>query len=1005
MRCCLKPIVSAIIKNLEPITTRAVPFIKSLADTIKDSIPLIGQKLKETAVNAALFVKDFVELGGVGAVIEIVVNAFLGLVKIIKIAVKSFKSVFPPINITAESVYKLVDGIRNMTRSFVDSEKSTKQLTAIFTSLFKFAKTIIKTVARVSKSLLNLAVSSLPTLINAFSSGIGVYGDFITMIASIAVQVLPLLISVLGSAVSVISSFASQAISLGGQILPTFISFISKAANAIASFIKSFIAAGGLTAAANTLKNIFNAVAKAVGIFSQTISDIFPSNGSIVSVIINVISAIGDLASAFINSDESAQILSTAIKAVFSIFDKGSKIVIKLADSLFDVVKSVLPLFADIIGKLLSKIGSGELDTVIINFTDALISLIPTLVKSAGKVTDFIKDFSELGGFTSLGNIIKNSFNIVIDMIGLAHKAYLDIFPASSLDSAANPIMDLIKGFERLTDNMLNNEEVSDKLLRIFRGMFAAVDILKTVISALLSPVSSLDGGVSSVIDVLLEALATVGDFIVWLDNAIKSSQGFDTALDKPVDMLKGFAGAIISVINTGKELFNYIGESTGLFDIFTSFTQSAKDGFTGFGDLFGQIFDAVAEKAQSIWQEISPIFISIRNFVTSILDGLGSSLSSFLGGINLGTIFDLLDAGSLLALAIGINKLADSLSNLFENGILGGIKSVIDGVRDSLESWQKLMASGIIKNIAISLGILAIALIGLSTLDEEALTSALGGITVMLTELIIGLGIFLKIIKNTGLEAETISTAAKTFLSLSVSMLLLTSVLKTLSKMNWDELAKGLGGIGIMLAELSLFINKTKIKRISTETGLGLLALAASISILSTAVAFLGVLPLDVWLQGIGGVALLLGELMLFVNNIKQKDIINTALGLGVLGIALQTFVSSVALLGLLNIDAWAKGLGAIGVLLLSTGLFVSYVKPQNIIQTAIGIGVLGVAMSAYVKAVSDFGSMDIEVIKQGLLSLAAVLAGLWAFISFVKPTSFISTAIGVGILGAALL
>ena len=186
----------------------------------------------------------------------------------------------------------------------------------------------------------------------------------------------------------------------------------------------------------------------------------------------------------------------------------------------------------------------------------------------------------------------------------------------------------------------------------------------------------------------------------------------------------------------------------------------------------------------------------------------------------------------------------------------------ILDSVRGCFEAYQSQLQAGTLLKIASAIAIILASLIALSLIDSKKLTVALGAISVLFADLMISMAVFNKIsgqatgvVKSvtamlgiatavlilasalkkiadldagqlaTGLigvagltmimvtAAKAISSGGKTIVKGAAPMLImaaaikvLASVCKDLSELNWNQLAKGLTGVGVLLAEVSLF-------------------------------------------------------------------------------------------------------------------------------------------------------------------------------------------------------
>src|SRR5690606_34800639 len=84
------------------------------------------------------------------------------------------------------------------------------------------------------------------------------------------------------------------------------------------------------------------------------------------------------------------------------------------------------------------------------------------------------------------------------------------------------------------------------------------------------------------------------------------------------------------------------------------------------------------------------------------------------------------------------LTNATDGITGIFKgiNSPLKGINKVLNGVCDTLKVYQTTLKAKTLLKIATAIGILAAALLVLSLIDSEKLTSSLMGITVLFVEL-----------------------------------------------------------------------------------------------------------------------------------------------------------------------------------------------------------------------------------------------------------------------------
>ena len=89
-----------------------------------------------------------------------------------------------------------------------------------------------------------------------------------------------------------------------------------------------------------------------------------------------------------------------------------------------------------------------------------------------------------------------------------------------------------------------------------------------------------------------------------------------------------------------------------------------------------------------------------------------------------------------------------EKLSGMFDSigAIADNIGNILDQVGKSLKAYQTQLKAGALKQISIAIGILAVSILILSSIDKDGLKQATSAITIMFVELMGGLAVLSKI-------------------------------------------------------------------------------------------------------------------------------------------------------------------------------------------------------------------------------------------------------------------
>ena len=276
---------------------------------------------------------------------------------------------------------------------------------------------------------------------------------------------------------------------------------------------------------------------------------------------------------------------------------------------------------------------------------------------------------------------------------------------------------------------------------------------------------------------------------------------------------------------------------------------------------------------------------------------------------------------------------------------------------------------------IASAIAILTGAIVVLSLIDSAKLASAITALTGLFAELMTSMAIFTKIsgdLKNAGKTATIM-------LGLSVSVLILASALKKIASLSWNEIAKGLTGITVIsgvLAGVAKVISKDE--KTIAKGAFNLIFLATAVKILASACKDISQLSWGELGKGLTGVGVLMAEIALFLNTAKfSGKAVSTATGILVLSAAIKVLASACKDFGSMQWSEIGKGLTSIGILLTEIAAFTNLTgNAKHVVSTGIALIAIAGAMKIMASAVEDFGSMQWDEIGRGLTVMAGALA-----------------------------
>ena len=432
-------------------------------------------------------------------------------------------------------------------------------------------------------------------------------------------------------------------------------------------------------------------------------------------------------------------------------------------------------------------------------------------------------------------------------------------------------------------------------------------------------------------------------------------------------------------------------------------------DAVSGLGGGVGDAADTMdsALENSKFLQMLQTIFNGAKTLVSGIIvvfGGLAGALAESLSNANFSGVIDLLNGVSLGAIALGIKKFLDSFREVTDSvgSIKEGVIGILDGVKGCFQAWQNDVNAKALLKIATAVAVLSASILTISLIDSEKLTASLGAITVLFTELMAAMAVFGKL----DLNVRGTMKRSTAMIALSSSVLILASALKSVATLEPEQMAAGLAGIAGLMAALVaaakvLGSGSSSIIKGSAQ----MVVFAAAIKILASACADLAQLDLAGLAKGLTGVGVLLAEVSLFMNAAKFSGrSVVTASGVLVLAGAMKVLASACKDFAQMGVGELVKGLSAIGAVLLEITAFTKLAgSAKGLIATGAAMIEIGAAMKIFASAMADFGRMSLAEIGKGLLAMGGALAEVAVAMRFM-PRNMVTMGAGLIAVGAAL-
>lgn len=400
-------------------------------------------------------------------------------------------------------------------------------------------------------------------------------------------------------------------------------------------------------------------------------------------------------------------------------------------------------------------------------------------------------------------------------------------------------------------------------------------------------------------------------------------------------------------------------------------------------------------------------LWIAVKVIAGGIADAVGTmmgTLAEKLGNADFSGVLDILNSIAVGGIAVSISKFLKSVTEPLEglNGVLEGVTGILDGVRGCFEAYQTNLKAGTLLKIGAAIALLAGSIVAISLIDSDKLSASLGAITVLFANLLGAMAIFNKISSDTG----KVSKACTAMIAMSVAVSILAGALKKVSDLDWGELARGLVGIAglttiVVASSKAMASSQKQVMKGATS----LIIFGAAIKILASACEDLSKLQWDELGRGLTGIGVLFAEIAVFLRVAKfNGKMISTATGIVILSAAMKVLASACKDFGQMEWSEIGKGLAGIGGLLAELAVFTNLAgNAKHVMSTGVALIAIGAAMKIFAYAVKDFGQLQWDEIGRGLTAMGGALAEVAIAVNLM-PKNMIGIGTGLVIVGGAL-
>ena len=725
---------------------------------------------------------------------------------------------------------------------------------------------------------------------------------------------------------------------------------------------------GGREAVIQGIANVLKTLGDILGPIGDAFQKAFPPITG--QTLVDISQKFLDLTENFKIGDTTAKNIKSTFSGLFSViqlFGKGVSAVIKpifgLTDGVVSIGGAVLSAtgaFGDFLTKLNESTSVNDalsvISTSLEKATSSISKFISSVFKNTGDVSGFFRKFAD-GAVDTLSTVasklseviqwISDNVSIGDVFAGLAGGGIFVV--AKKLAGVFDTIKDAI---DKFLGNTEEANKITDNFSEILSSIHSSIDSFSTgikvgslisiaiaigILSASLNTISKIKG------TSIAKSLTAIGIMMAELNlsfrSITKSLKKFDS---------KGIVKAGISLIAIA-----------GAIKILSSaITELSKLDMAGIGKGLVGIAGMVAELS---------IFLRATDLKGASLKG-SIALLAISGAIVI--MSDAIEQFSSLSwgeIGKGLTTLAGALV-----GLIASIK-ILNGTKLSVRTSIAIIA------LAESCNILAEALNSFSGLSWDEIGRGLTAMGGALGELVLSLSVLSKV----GGGGALLGSGAIFIATQSLDEI--SENLERLSRLSWEGIGKGLTAMGGALAELGI-VSGTLGKLAGFSGLLGstsILIAVQSLDPIADALSSIGSLSWEEiakGLTGMGGALIELGVVAGLLGSLSGFSGILGSTSILIMVQSLQPIADALSQIGSLTWEEIAKGLVGMGLALVELGVvagLLGTLAPLSILGGgAILLGVQGLGTLA--DAMQQFGSMTWEEIGKALVAMGAALTEL---------------------------
>ena len=742
-----------------------------------------------------------------------------------------------------------------------------------------------------------------------------------------------------------------------GEINKFISGVLQKSADARNNLLQGWKDAGGRADLVESLFNIIKMVSSIAKPIKEAFRDIFPP--LTVEKLVKFTEGIKDFTAKLTLSESASDKLRRTFRGVFAV-----------VDLVFQAIKSLTPVLG-----IVDDLGGGLLD-VTARFGDWLVA-----VSETTKKTGVFKQMAK--GLSNVLMLVAGTVGKVVNVIETLFNSLGDVFHGISTEVSAE-----LKGI----GSSLEDITIIKVIAAIWKGVVAITKGIVKSFGALADGLAEIFGhtDLQSFLDSAQAVIAGgLGVAITQFVNQPKEGVGgISGALEGVVNIMEAFRGVLVAYQTSLK--------AKALIKIAAAIAI-----------LVGAVLILAMIDSDKLYDSIIAITVLFAGLMGTV-SLLSKNFAGMKGIYKLQSVTTMLIkiAAAVFILATALKKIASLTMEQLAAGVIAIIilSEMMVLVAQQLERSEKSVISGTTSLVifAAAIKILASAVLDLSTLNFEQLCTGLAGVG----GLLLGVTWFLK---NAKFEGKAIGTAVGIVI-LASAIKILASACEDLAWLSTEELIKSLVAVATLMASVAGFTHIVGNAGKAITAGIAMIAIAAAMKIFASAAKDMAELSWNDLARGLVGMGGALAAVIVALR-FMPKNLVGSGLGLIVISSALLILAEALSRMGGMSWDSVGKSLLSLGgsMLILAVGLKALNGTLAGSAALVVAAGALAILAPVLLK----LGGMSWGEVAKGLIIIAGAftLVGVAGkLLQPVVPTlfsiagAFASIGLAVALVGAGL-